>query len=66
MIFELFLHKNDVIISGTFLKLKGVVMSDLQFCRAISGKSEPCAIIPKMPICRSILNLAKKYITNYF
>jgi hypothetical protein len=34
-------------------------MSDLQFCRAISGKSEPWAIISNMPICSPSLNLVK-------
>ena len=48
------------------LSIKGVVVSDLQFCRAISEKSEPLAIIPKMLICRPSLNLGKSKVKLKF
>ena len=47
-------------------RLKGVCDSDLTFCRWNILKTNSWWGKPKMLICRSILNLAKKYITNYF
>jgi hypothetical protein len=46
--------------------VKGVIMSDLQFCGAISGKSGPWEIIPNKPICRPSLDLVKSKVKLKF
>jgi hypothetical protein len=46
--------------------VKGVFMSDLQFCRASFRKSEALAIIPKMLFCRPSLNLVKSKVKLRF